>query len=83
MPAPRGQTLEGCLRQISGLLRVVRGRPLLKAVIDLVGRNDPTPLHDAHMVRADKARLVLSEARAAMPSPQRVVALELKCTAQM
>jgi hypothetical protein len=60
---------------MSGLLRVVRGRLMLKAVnvaalgrssitatfvCDSEGTDDPPPLHDAHLVHADETRLILS-----------------------
>lgn len=63
------------VRHISGLLRVVRGRMMLKAVnvpalgrssitaifaCDSTGPDDPPPLHDAHLAHADETRLVLS-----------------------
>jgi hypothetical protein len=62
-------------RHMSGLLRVVRGRLMLKSVnvaalgrssitatfmCDTIGPDDPPPLHDAHLVHADDTRLVLS-----------------------
>jgi hypothetical protein len=62
-------------RHMAGLLRVVRGCLMLKAVnvpalgrssitanfvCDSEGPNDPPPLHDAHLVHADETRLVLS-----------------------
>ncbi|GEM_PF-2925082 len=62
-------------RHMPGLLRIVRGRLLLKAVpvaalgrssftatfiCDCNGTDDPPPLHDAHLVHADGTRLVLS-----------------------
>jgi hypothetical protein len=62
-------------RHLPGLLRVVRGRMSLKIthvsvlgrssftaafLCDAPGRDDPLPLHDAHLVHADDTRLVLS-----------------------
>ena len=62
-------------RHLPGLLRIVRGRMSLKIThvpmlarssftatfrCDKPGRDDPPPLHDAHLVHADDARLVLS-----------------------
>jgi hypothetical protein len=62
-------------RHLAGLLRVVRGSLMLKAVsvaalgrpsitatfmCDTAGPDDPLPLHDAHLVHADETRLVLS-----------------------
>jgi hypothetical protein len=62
-------------RHLAGLLRVVRGSLMLKAVsvaalgrpsitatfvCDTAGRDDPPPLHDAHLVHADETRLILS-----------------------
>lgn len=62
-------------RHMSGLLRIVRGRLMLKAqavpalgrssisatfVCDSTGPDDPPPLHDAHLVHADETRMVLS-----------------------
>jgi hypothetical protein len=62
-------------RHLSGLLRVVRGRLMLKTVsvpalgrasitakfiCDTAGPDDPPPLQDAHLVHADETRLVLS-----------------------
>jgi hypothetical protein len=62
-------------RHMSGLLRVVRGRLILKGVnvpalgrssitatfmCDMAGPDDPPSLHDAHLVLADETRLVLS-----------------------
>lgn len=62
-------------RHMAGLLRIVRGRLLLKAVpvaalgrssitatfiCDCSGPDDPPPLHDAHLVHADETRLILS-----------------------
>jgi hypothetical protein len=62
-------------RHMPGLLRIVRGRFALKAMhvaalgrasftatflCDAPGRDDPLPLHDAHLVHADELRLVLS-----------------------
>jgi hypothetical protein len=62
-------------RHLSGLLRVVRGRLMLKTVsipalgrasitakfiCDTTGPDDPPPLQDAHLVHADETRLVLS-----------------------
>jgi hypothetical protein len=62
-------------RHLAGLLRVVRGSLMLKAVsvaalgrpsitatfmCDTAGPDDPPPLHDAHLVHADETRLVLS-----------------------
>jgi hypothetical protein len=62
-------------RHMPGLLRIVRGRLILKAVsvpalarpsftaifrCDVTGPDDPPPLHDAHLVHADETRLVLS-----------------------
>jgi hypothetical protein len=62
-------------RHMPGLLRVVRGVLVLAArdvpalgrasftatfTCDVRGRDDPLPLHDAHLVHADASRLVLS-----------------------
>jgi hypothetical protein len=62
-------------RHLPGLLRIVRGRMSLKTahvpilgrasftamfLCDTPGRDDPLPLHDAHLVHADAMRLVLS-----------------------
>lgn len=62
-------------RHMPGLLRIVRGRLHLKAthvpalarasftatfVCDAPGRDDPLPLHDAHLVHADETRIILS-----------------------
>jgi hypothetical protein len=62
-------------RHMPGLLRIVRGRLSLKMThvpvlgrssftaifqCDVAGRDDPLPLHDAHLVHADDMRLVLS-----------------------
>lgn len=62
-------------RHLAGLLRIVRGRLMLKAVpvaalgrssitatfvCDSMGPDDPPPLHDAHLVHADETRLILS-----------------------
>lgn len=62
-------------RHMAGLLRVVRGRLMVKAqsvpalgrpsitatfTCDTQGDDDPAPLHDAHLVHADETRLVLS-----------------------
>jgi hypothetical protein len=62
-------------RHLPGLLRIVRGRMSLKMTHVPVlgrssftatflcatpGRDDPLPLHDAHLVHADEMRLVLS-----------------------
>jgi hypothetical protein len=62
-------------RHMSGLLRVVRGQFMLKSVsvpalgrssitatfmCDSAGKDDPPPLHDAHLVHTDETRLVLS-----------------------
>lgn len=62
-------------RHMSGLLRIVRGSLLLKAVpvpalgrssitatfvCDVAGSDDPLALHDAHLVHADESRLILS-----------------------
>jgi hypothetical protein len=62
-------------RHMAGLLRIVRGRLMLKTVpvpalgrssitatfvCDRAGPDDPPPLHDAHLVHADETRLILS-----------------------
>lgn len=62
-------------RHMPGLLRVVRGTLLLKAqdvpalgrpsftatfMTETKAKDDPLPLHDAHLVHADATRLVLS-----------------------
>src|SRR3972149_7358619 len=62
-------------RHMAGRLRIVRGRLLLKEervaalgrssftatfVCETAGPDDPPPLHDAHLVRADESRLILS-----------------------
>jgi hypothetical protein len=63
-------------RHMPGLLRVVRGRMYLTMehvpalarasftatfTCDTPGRDDPLPLHDAHLVHADEVRLVPCE----------------------
>jgi hypothetical protein len=62
-------------RHMPGLLRIVRGHLLLAAQnvpalgrqsftatfkCEVQGKDDPLPLHDAHLVHADATRLVLS-----------------------